>query len=293
MMTDTRSLNFDRWRWRPALLAGALAFLPALAAAEGPSKLAGASPETAAVEAHYALSYNGIKVGHLEVSSDVDGKTYRISGTGSVSLLFGALRWWGASNASGQLEKGEPRPQAYGVEWHANKKTTTVKMGYRSNVASDIAADPPAKVKHDTVPLLPIHKVGALDPFSAMIHLTKADDAGPCERRVPIFDGWQRFDLVMSFKRTTKLPAEVKGGPPVTGYVCRIVYRPIAGHRDNEDTKAYIANNDAEVTLRPIAGTRVLVPQSVTIPTIWGTGAMTMTRIEVTSPTVGKIALVE
>jgi hypothetical protein len=97
----------------------------------------------------------------------------------------------------------------------------------------------------------------------------------------------------MSFKRTTKLPSEVKGAPPVTGYVCRIVYRPVAGHRDNDDTKAYVANNDAEVVLRPVAGTRLLVPHSVTIPTIWGTGAMTMRRIEITSPAIGKIALVE
>ncbi len=273
--------------------AAVVAVVPRMTAAEAPPKITAAGVETVAVDAHYRLSYNGLDVGHLDVVSSVHGKAYSISGSGAVSVLFGALKWSGASSASGEVEHGTPAPKKYDVEWRAGKKTTTVKMAFRDNVATDVVADPPAKLKHDTVPLLASHKVGTLDPFSAMVRLTKVSDAGPCDRRVPIFDGWQRFDLVMSFKRKTMLPAEVKGGAPVTGYVCRLVYRPVAGHRANDDTKAYVANNDVEVVLRPIAGTSVLIPHSVSIPTAWGTGTMTMKRIEITSPAIGKIALSE
>ena len=262
--------------------------------AETPAKPTGGSSDAVTVEAHYALSYNGIKVGHVDVVSNVDGNAYKITGSASVSVLFGALKWSGSSGASGLIEKGEPVPASYNAEWHANKKATAVRIGFKDKVARDVAAEPPAKLKHDTVPVLPVHKVDALDPFSAMLRVTKTSNVGgPCDRQVPIFDGWQRFDIIMTMKRSAKLPADVKGGPPVSGYVCRIVYRPIAGHRDNADTKAYAANTDSEVVLRPIAGTRVLIPHSVTIPTAWGTGAMTMTHVEISGPSIGKIALSE
>ena len=278
-------------RWRVVVLGVGLMAAPGVAGADSGQKQA--SAEAVAVTAHYALSYNGLKVGRLDVVSSVDGKAYTISGTGSVSVLLGVLKWSGTSNAAGAIENGAPVPRDYGVEWHANKKTTTVRMAFKDRTASDIALEPPPKLKHDTVPLLPAHKTGALDPFSAIIPLTRADDRGPCERQVAVFDGWQRVDLAMSLKRVTRLPPQKAGGAPAIGYVCRIVYRPVAGHRDNADTKAYAANRDSEVVLRPIAGTRVLLPHSVSIPTIWGTGAMTMTHAEISSASIGKIALSE
>ncbi len=121
--------------------------------------------------------------------------------------------------------------------------------------------------------------------------LTKADDRPPCERRVPIFDGKQRYDVVLTPKRLTKLASVTKGAPAETAYVCRIMYQPIAGHRDNEDTKAYAANRDAEVVLRRIPGSDMLIPNSITIPSAWGTGSMVTDRIDVVTAAAGKIAL--
>ena len=143
------------------------------------------------------------------------------------------------------------------------------------------------------VPLTEAHMVGALDPMSAILMLTKADSRPPCDRRVGIFDGKQRYDVVFTPKRLTRLPSASKGGPPETGHVCRIMYEPIAGHRDNDDTRAYASNRDAEVVLRRIPGSEMLIPYSVAIPTAWGTGTMVTERIDIVTAAAGTIAFTD
>src|SRR5437016_4697548 len=80
-----------------------------------------------------------------------------------------------------------------------------------------------------------------------------------CCQRLPIFDGRQRFDIAMSFKRMERVQAE-KGydGPAL---VCTALYEPIAGHRPERYAIQYLrATRDIEVWFVPIAGTRMLVP---------------------------------
>jgi hypothetical protein len=129
--------------------------------------------------------------------------------------------------------------------------------------------------------------------MSAILMLTKADSRPPCDRRVGIFDGKHRYDIVLTPKRQIQLSSASAGKRPEAAYVCRIMYEPIAGHRDNEDTKSYAANRDAEIVLRRIPGSEMLIPHSVTIPTSWGTGAMVTERIDIITAGAGKIALTD
>lgn len=243
------------------------------------------------VQARYSLRYNGIEVGNLKVNSKTTADSYALSSSAKVSVLFGALKWAGSSTVSGAIERGAPVPAAFAFDWRQNKKSGATQIGFKQFVASDIAITPKPRNKPDMVPLTPAHKAGAFDPMSAVLMLTKADSRPPCERRVGIFDGKHRYDIVLSPKRTAKLPASANGGPAETAYVCRIMYEPIAGHRDNEDTKSYAANREAEITLRRIPGSDMLIPYSVTIPTSWGTGSMVTERIDIITAADRKIAL--
>lgn len=272
----------------PALLALVCVFAPGIAVAA--EKNTDVWP--AAVHARYRLKYNGITVGDLEVNSKTADKTYSLSGSGKVSVLFGTVTWSGSSNVSGTIEGGRPQPAAYGFQWRNNKKSGGIQIRYKNTVASDIAITPPPEPHADTVPLSPLHKSGALDPVTAVLMLTKPDQRPPCDRRVPIFDGKQRYDIVLSHKRMTRI-ASRDGSPASIGYVCRAVYEPVAGHRDNESTKTYASNRDVEVVMRHVPGTQMFIPHSVTIPTMWGTGTMITERIDVSSPGIGTIALTE
>jgi hypothetical protein len=243
------------------------------------------------VEARYRLSYNGLEVGKLKIISKTTASSYSVSGSAKLSVLFGAFKAQGSSNVSGTIEGGVPVPGAFVFNWKQNKKAGTTEIGFKDHVASDIAITPKHRIKPDMVPLKEADKIGVLDPMSAVLMFTKPDGRPPCDRRVGIFDGKQHYDIVLTPKRTVRLAAASAGGPPETGYVCRIMYEPIAGHRDNDDTRNYAANRDAEITLRRIPGSEMLIPYSVTIPTAWGTGAMMMERIDIVTADAGKILL--
>ena len=236
----------------------------------------------ATVHAQYVLRYNGIGVGHLDVTSKTSARAYAVSGSGKVSILFGAITWAGSSSVTGVVAEGAPLPQSYAFDWRKNKKGGTVKLGFTGAKAASVAVDPPSGDHPDTVPLKPEHMNGVLDPLSAVMMLTRADARAPCDRRVNIFDGKQRYDIAFTLKRHTRIAAAKAGGPSVIGFVCRAVYEPIAGHRNNDASRAYAANRDVEVVMRPIPGTKLLIPSSVTIPTPWGTGSMTTEHIEAT-----------
>jgi hypothetical protein len=292
-----RLAHFTPKNFARAACGFALASLPLgllLLPQSGPSGSALAAkagePWPAAVQARYRLKYNGIEVGRLTLKSDMSGSGYAISGSGKVSVLFGAFSWKGSSNVSGRIEGGKPAPETFGFEYKQNKKGGTVNIGFKDRVPADIAVDPPAKQRADTVPLTPAHLAGALDPMSAILMLTKADGRPPCDRRAGIFDGKRRYDIVFTPKRTMQLPAPGGNGAMETAHVCRATYEPIAGHRDNADTKAYAANRDVEIVLRRIASSDMLIPYSVTIPTSWGTGTMVTDRIDVVTATAGKVA---
>ena len=268
--------HYGRNRLRTLATAAAsasLTFAPSTQAAD-------AWPAT--VEARYILRYNGIDVGHLAFTSDTTAKNYAITSTGEVSLLFGAIKWTGASNVSGAIEKAAPVPQSYGFDWKKNSKGGIIRLGFTGRKATTVTVEPPSGAHPDTVALTDRHKADVLDPMSAIMALTKANLDETCDRRVQVFDGKQRFDIVLSYKRKTLIPAPKSGGASSVGFVCRAVYAPIAGHRANADTAAYAANTESEVVLRRVGTSRVLIPHSVTVPTSWGTGSMGIDRVIVT-----------
>jgi hypothetical protein len=280
---------------RVLLLSLALLSLPLSAhSAETPASKSGqAWPAT--VHASYSLRFNGIEVGTLDFKSNTTANTYTLASSGKVSVFFGAFKWSGSSSASGAIEGGSPAPAAYRFDWRQNdKKGGNTQIGFKEHIASEINIKPAPRPKSDMVPLLPTHRVDAVDPMSAVMALTKPDGRPPCDRRVGIFDGKHRYDIVLTPKGTTKLAlSSVAGGRSETAHVCRVTWEPIAGHRDNEDTKAFAANRDVEIVLRRIPGTQTLVPYSVSIPTGWGTGYMVAKRIEVVTAGAKKIALTD
>ena len=279
-------LNYKLPYLKSCLLAGAVltAMAPPVAADEGWAPV---------VHARYALRYNGINVGHLDVTSKVGAKDYSVSGNGEVSVLFGAIKWAGTSSVSGAIHASAPQPKTYAFDWRNNKKGGTIRLGYTGPKASSIAVEPPAGTGGDHVPLRPEHMTGNLDPLTAVLMLTRTGGQPPCDRRVNIFDGKQRYDIVYTLKRHTRIPPAKAGGPSSVGFVCRAMFEPIAGHRDNAANKAYAANRDVEVVMRQVPGTALMVPASVTIPTAWGTGSMVTERIDVTTPGAGQVALTE
>jgi hypothetical protein len=145
--------------------------------------------------------------------------------------------------------------------------------------------------KSDTVPLREQHLRGVLDPLSAIMVVANYSNPDPCDRRLPIFDGKERFDLVLTYKGQVKVNEQQPSGQPAIAHVCSVKYKPIAGHRIDAEN-SYLATTDAiEVSLRPVPSANILVPYQITIPTLLGYATIVSKRVEIQSPGSPQIAL--
>jgi Protein of unknown function (DUF3108) len=264
-----------------------------LMALAAPCAAQAAEPWPASVTARYKLQYNGINMGTLEFASTTGTKDYKLKTTAQVKLLFGAIKWDGDTTVTGAIAQAAPSPASYVFDWKKNKKGGAIKLAFAGGNATSVSVEPPSSPSDDTVPLKDEHRKNVLDPLSAVMALTRADGPAPCDRKASVFDGKHRFDVSMSFKRQTQIAPKKPGGSSTIGYVCRLNYLPVAGHKANADSKAYVANQDVEVVLQRVSPGNALIPHTLTIPTKWGTGSMVADKIEVTTAAGVRVALTD
>ena len=242
---------------RPAIFLAALALG---CAASGPA-LAGGS-----LEARYAVTFTGVPIGQGALVIEINDEGYSASGSAMVAGLLQLVHpGKGSAAARGQFIGGKVAPVSYAGNSESRERTQEVRLSGAGGAITDIVISPD-RPRRDRVPLLDEHRKGVVDPMSALImpvagngDLTGAD---ACNRTLPVFDGEERYDLVLHYERTEGVK-DVKGytGPLA---VCRVEYRAVAGHRVNrKQTKELSENKNIFVWLAPVTGTRVLVPLRV------------------------------
>ena len=109
-----------------------------------------------------------------------------------------------------------------------------------------------------------------------------------CRTGTGIFDGRMRYDLKLDYKRMETVKAE-KGylGPAV---VCAVYFTPVAGYIPDRPVIKYLASQrNIEIAFVPIAGTRILVPFRMIIPTPFGTAMLEATQF-ITTPSPPRVA---
>jgi len=102
-----------------------------------------------------------------------------------------------------------------------------------------------------------------------------------CRHTLPIFDGQQRYDLKLAFKRMDKVTAEKGYAGPVV--VCSVSYEPIAGHRPYPLIKYLSEGREIEMALAPVAGTRLLAPFRMLVESALANLVIEANQFEVTA----------
>lgn len=275
-----------------ALLGAAHLGAVTLASTPASAEPASGLPWPSRISASYRVTFNGFDMGHFNFSSDVSRSGYTLNSDADLSALLGAFTWKAVSRSSGTMVADEVKPGGYVFDYRANSRHGSVKLGFNETRVSNVSIVPPSETLEDTVPIKEQHLRDVLDPLSAVMAVTRAS-ANPCSRKLAIFDGKQRFDLLFSFRRQEKVVEKQVTGLPVFAHVCRIRYIPIAGHRMNEQTKQLSSESGIEISLRPVPHANLVVPYQVTIPTFAGTAYMTLNRVEITTSDKRQIALVQ
>ena len=243
------------------------------------------------VRALYQIELNGFNVGTFEFQSQAESNSYTLAGNARLSILLGAFTWSGETRSFGLIVNQAPQPASFTFDFQSNLRAGSTKLGFSDGAVTNITNLPPTVATVPTIPVREHHLKGVVDPLSAIMMLSGGAPADPCDRRIPIFDGKERFDLVLSRKGEMRVTEQAPSGQPDVAYVCRVRYLPIAGHKIDGETKFMAANDAIEVALRPVPSANVFVPYQINIPTMAGAASITSKRVEIVSPGKPQIAM--
>ncbi len=227
------------------------------------------------VEARYQISVAGLVVGAAQFAGDISDRTYRATLNAQLTGLAGALTSGrGAVQVSGAMQAGRPLSNGYALSANNSQISRTIQIAMVQGNIGQVAIEPPFEPKDDRVPVLEHHRRNVADPVSALLMPVAGtgDMMSPqnCNRTIPVFDGVQRFDIIMSSAGARPL------NEPQRGYVghalvCNVRYVPIAGHRPIPATEFMTKNREISVWLVPVEGSRTLIPWRIQVKTQLGT----------------------
>jgi hypothetical protein len=230
------------------------------------------------LEAKYEASLAGIPVGKGVWSIDIADDQYTAAASGGTAGLLKAFAGGsGSGMATGRVVAGTLVPGNYTAVTTSSKKSETIKMLLTPGYIKEYSIEPEPPVDPEKIPVTDAHRRGVIDPMTgSLLRVPGTGEvltADACRTGTSIFDGRMRYDLKLDYKRMETVKAE-KGyhGPAI---VCAVYFTPIAGYvPDRSGIKYLAAQRNIEAWLVPIAGTRVLVPYRMTIPTPLGTAML-------------------
>src|SRR5450755_386902 len=239
------------------------------------------------LEAHYEATLAGIPVGRGAWTIDISDEQFSASASGGTSGLLNAIAGGkGSGTAQGRVVGGALVSTNYSATTATAKKSESIRLVLANGNIREYAIEPQPPVDPGRIPVTDAHRRGIYDPMTgSMLRVPgTADLLSPetCRTGAGIFDGRMRYDLTLDFKRMETVKAE-KGyqGPAV---VCAVYFTPVAGYIPERPVIKYLAaERNIEIAFVPIAGTRILVPFRMIIPTPFGTAMLEATQFITTA----------
>lgn len=257
----------------------------------GPAKTAGAEPGTLEIDAVYKVTLNDFEVGNFSFKSQVGATGYNAESDVKLSVA-GLVGWKGRTAIRGSIQGKAPSPKDYDFKYDSPAKSGSIAMNFDKGSVTGLTILPQEDPLPDTLPLTAEHIKGVMDPLSAVLAMVRVDGKNPCDRKVSIFDGKQRFDLVLSYRKETRITEVKPSGQPGTGIICKVKYVPIAGYRPTEEVMSFARTNGITITFRPIPSANLMVPHAVVIPTMAGEAVLSVSQVKIKAPNQGQIALI-
>ena len=247
----------------------------------------GATPAFAQgkLEAQYEATLAGIPVGRGAWNIEISDDQFTASAVGGTA---GLLKSFSSSSGTGSAQGRVVNGALVSTNYSAS--TTTSKKS--NGTIKEFAIEPEPPVDPDRIPVTEAHKKGVFDPMTgSMLRVPgTADPLSPdaCRASAAVFDGRMRYDLKLDFKRMETVRAEKGYQGPVV--VCAIYFTPVAGYiPDRPVIKYLVSARNMEIAFAPVAGTRILVPFRVVIPTYLGIAMLEATQF-ITTPTPPRVA---
>lgn len=271
--------------------AGRLAVVARLAlAAFGALVLAwGAAPAAAQgkLEAQYEATLSGIPVGRGAWNIDIQDDVFSAAASGGTTGILKSFASGSGTGASqGRVVNGALVATAYQASTTTSKKTEEIHITLDKGNVKDFGIIPEPPVDADRIVVTDAHRRGVWDPMTAsLVRVPGTGDplsAEACHGSAAVFDGRMRYELKLDFKRMESVKAEKGYHGPVV--VCALYFVPVAGYIPDRPVIKYLAaQRNIEIAFAPIAGTRVLVPFWLKVPTPLGPAMLEATSFITTA----------
>lgn len=248
-----------------------------------------AAAQAATVEASYSITLAGLTIGKASLSGVIEQSGYTLSVSASLTGLIGAVaKGSGSASSQGNMGVNTVLTNGFTVIASNGKQTRTVRINASSGSVRSISVEPPFEPAADEearVPLRDAHKASVIDPLSALVMPARSADPmdrSNCERRLPVFDGTQRFDIVLSFAGIRQINGEAGYKGPAL--VCSARYVPVAGHRPSRRAIKFMSENrDIDTWLVPVNAGKAFMPYRISVKTMIGTSVIQANRFAVSS----------
>ncbi|HRY05577.1 MAG TPA: DUF3108 domain-containing protein [Hyphomicrobiaceae bacterium] len=239
------------------------------------------------VSALYSISFNGFDLGRFAFQADVRAKSYTLSGDAEISALLGFVKWQGLTRTAGHISGAKALPSGYAFDFSSSGKSGSVSMSFRNGAVRSALASPPLPTTPDMVPVERSQLKGVLDPLTAVMVMTRPAGDNPCNQRLPIYDGLQRFDLIATPAGTRQL-----SGQQGILHVCEMRYRPISGYKRGSETEELARSLKIEIAMLPVPNAGLYVPHEIKIPTLVGSAVLKLQKIDIVTSNQDQIAFV-
>ena len=246
------------------------------------------------LDAQYEATLAGIPVGKGAWTIDIGEDQFSAAASGGTSGLLKTLsNGSGTGAAQGRVVNGALVSTNYSASTTTSKKSEAIHMVLSNGNVKEYGIEPVPPVDPDRLPVTDAHRRGVYDPMmGSMLRVPgTADPLTPeaCRAGAAIFDGRMRYDLTLDFKRMETVKAEKGYQGPVL--VCAVYFSPVAGYIPDRAVIKYLAaQRHIEIAFAPVAGTRILVPFWMKIPTPLGPALLEATTFmtQATPPRVAK-----
>ena len=188
----------------------------------------------------------------------------------------------GTGASQGRVVNGALVATSYTASTTTSKKTEAIHITLANGNVKEFGIEPEPPVDPDRLPITDAHRHGVYDPMTgSMLRVAGTGDPltpEACRTGAGIFDGRMRYDLKLDFKRMETVKAEKGYRGPVV--VCAVYFTPIAGYIPDRPVIKYLtAQRNIEIAFAPVAGTRILVPFWMKIPTPLGPAMLEATQL--------------
>ncbi|TWC01312.1 uncharacterized protein DUF3108 [Bradyrhizobium macuxiense] len=239
------------------------------------------------LDAQYEATLAGIPVGKGSWTIEIGDDSFSAAAQGGTAGLLKAFSGGtGAGASQGRVVNGSLVASSYTATTTTSKKSETIRMVLANGGIKESAIEPEPPVDADRLPVTEAQKKNVFDPMTGSFLRApgNAELMSPdvCRTGAGVFDGRMRYDLKLDFKRVEIVKAE-RGyhGPAL---VCALYFVPISGYIPDRPVIKYLAaQRNIEIAFVPIAGTRLLVPFRMTIPTPLGQAMLEATSFVTTA----------